>query len=44
MSLTDEMVKQLEKEIKEAQASLNYWLKTTSKKQFFKDLEELTTE
>lgn len=44
MSLTDEMVKQLEKEIKEAQAGLNYWLKTTSKKQFFKDLEELTTE
>ncbi|GEM_PF-636848 len=44
MSLTDEMVKQLEKEIKEAQAGLNYWLKTTSKKQFIKDLEELTTE
>ena len=44
MSLTDEMVKQLEKEIKEAQAGLNYWLKTSSKKQFIKDLEELTTE
>ena len=43
MSLTDEMVKQLAKEIKEAQKELNYWMKTTSKKQFLKDIEELTT-
>ena len=41
MSLTDEMVKQLEKEIKEAQTGLNYWLKTTPNIQFVKDLEEL---
>lgn len=44
MSLTDEMVKQLEKEIKEAQKDLDYWEKTTTKKQFIKDLEELMSE
>jgi len=42
MSLTAEMVKQLEGEIKEAQKELDYWTKTTPKKQFIKDLEELT--
>jgi DNA topoisomerase-2 len=42
LSLTDEMVKQLEKEIKEAQKELEYWEKTTTKKQFVKDLQELT--
>mgnify|MGYP000550227227 CR=1 FL=1 len=41
MSLTAEMVKQLEGEIKEAQKELDYWTKTTPKKQFIKDLEEL---
>jgi DNA gyrase/topoisomerase IV subunit A len=41
MSLTDEMVKQLEKEIKQAQADLDYWLSTTTKDQFLNDLEEL---
>lgn len=44
MSLTDEMVKQLQKEIKEAQKDLEYWEKTTTKKQFIKDLEELMSE
>lgn len=44
MSLTDEMVKQLLSEIKEAQKDLAYWEKTTPKKQFVKDLEELTSE
>ena len=41
MSLTDEMVKELEKEIKAAQKELTYWTKTTPKKQFVKDLDEL---
>lgn len=41
MSLTDEMVKELEKEIKAAQKELKYWTKTTPKKQFVKDLDEL---
>lgn len=41
MSLTVEMVKQLEKEIKDAQKELAYWSKTTSKDQFIKDLTEL---
>lgn len=41
MSLTAEMVKQLEGEIKEAQKELDYWTKTTPKKQFIKDLTEL---
>lgn len=44
MSLTDEMVKQLQKELVEAQKDLDYWVKTTPKKQFIKDLEELTSE
>lgn len=42
LSLTDEMVKQLEKEIKDAQKDLEQWAKTTTKKQFIKDLQELT--
>lgn len=41
MSLTDEMVKELEKEIKEAQKELKYWTKETPKTQFEKDLDEL---
>ena len=41
MSLTDEMVKELEKEIKAAQKELKYWTKTTPKKQFESDLETL---
>jgi hypothetical protein len=44
MSLTDEMVKQLEKELKDTQKELDYWMKTTPKKQFIKDLEELSSE
>lgn len=43
MSLTDEMVKQLEKEIKEANQELQYWKKTTPSVQFKDDLKELTT-
>lgn len=43
MSLTAEMVKQLEKEIKESQKELQYWCKTTPKEQFLDDLQELTT-
>ena len=39
MSLTDEMVKELAKEIKSTQAELNFWNKTTPKKQFESDLE-----
>lgn len=42
MSLTDEMVKQLEKEIKEARKQLEYWSTTTTKEQFLNDLQELT--
>ena len=38
MSLTDEMVKQLEKDIKEAHSNLKYWSKTTPKEQFINDL------
>ena len=41
MSLTDEMVKELEKEIKVAQKELKYWTKETPKTQFEKDLDEL---
>lgn len=44
LSLTAEMVKQLETEIKDAQTELAYWSKTTTKEQFLKDLTELTTE
>ena len=43
MSLTAEMVKQLEKEIKDAQKQLQFWSKTTTKEQFLSDLHELTT-
>jgi DNA topoisomerase-2 len=39
MSLTDEMVKELQREIKSAQAELKFWTKTTPKKQFESDLE-----
>lgn len=41
LSLTDEMVKDLAKEIKEAEKTLNFWKKTTPKKQFITDLEEI---
>lgn len=41
MSLTDEMVKELAKEIKEAERETKYWLKETPKSQFEKDLDEL---
>jgi DNA gyrase/topoisomerase IV subunit A len=43
MSLTDEMVKQLQKEIKEAKDELKYWKTTTSTEQFSNDLQELST-
>jgi len=43
MSLTAEMVKHLEGEIKDAQKELDYWSKTTPTKQFLKDLEELAS-
>jgi hypothetical protein len=39
MSLTDEMVKELQKEIKSAQSELKFWNKTTPAKQFESDLE-----
>jgi DNA topoisomerase-2 len=42
MSLTAEMVKLLEKEIKDAQKELQYWSKTTPKEQFLDDIQELT--
>lgn len=38
LSLTDEMVKQLEQEIKECQGRLEYWMGTTPKDQFLGDL------
>ena len=41
MSLTDEMVKSLEKEIKEAEKDLKFWLKETPKNQFLTDLAEI---
>lgn len=41
MSLTDEMVKELDKEIKEAEKQLKFWEKTTPKKQFESDLESI---
>lgn len=43
LSLTDEMVKHLENEIKDAQKSYKYWNTTTTKDQFINDLQELTT-
>lgn len=41
LSLTDEMVKELQKEITQAGKDLKYWNKTTPKKQFIEDLNEL---
>ena len=41
MSLTDEMVKDLAKEIKAAEKETKYWLKETPNSQFEKDLAEL---
>jgi|TARA_B110000977_G_scaffold188227_1_gene256229 DNA topoisomerase-2 len=41
MSLTDEMVKELSKEIKSAQAERKFWSKETPKNQFTTDLEGL---
>jgi DNA gyrase/topoisomerase IV subunit A len=41
LSLTSEMVKALEKEIKDALAELSFWKKTTTKDQFLNDLLEL---
>ena len=41
LSLTDEMVKQLEKEIEQAKKDYKYWSNTTPDKQFLNDLEEL---
>ncbi len=41
LSLTQEMVKALEKEIKEAEKDLKFWSKTTPAKQFTTDLDEL---
>jgi hypothetical protein len=42
LSLTDEMVKQLEKEIEQAKDDLKYWSNTTPDKQFLNDLEDLS--
>lgn len=39
MSLTDEMVKELAKEITKAEKDVRYWTATTPKKQFILDLE-----
>lgn len=41
MSLTEEMIKELEKQIKEAQKDLKFWQKTTPKDQFLSDLKGL---
>ena len=41
LSLTDEMVKELAKEIKQAEKELKFWIKETPKNQFVKDLKEL---
>lgn len=41
LSLTDEMVKQLEKEIKQASSDYKYWSSTTPDAQFIKDLDEV---
>jgi DNA gyrase/topoisomerase IV subunit A len=43
MSLTDEMVKQLDKECQDAEVQLMFWSKTTIKKQFLNDLNQLQT-
>lgn len=42
MSLTDEMVKQLQDEIKAAKVELKYWQTTTPTEQFSNDLQELS--
>lgn len=41
LSLTDEMVKQLEKEIQACKKDLEFWKKTTPDSQFAQDLEEI---
>lgn len=41
MSLTDELVKQLAKEIKEAEKDYKFWSKETPKNQFISDIAEL---
>jgi hypothetical protein len=41
MSLTDEMVQQLKKEITTARNNLKYWENTTGKEQFLGDLNDL---
>jgi DNA gyrase/topoisomerase IV subunit A len=41
LSLTDEMVKQLEKEIQDANKQYEYWSKTTANEQFMNDLAEI---
>lgn len=41
MSLTDEMVKELAKDIVKAEKDVRYWTATTPKKQFMLDLEEI---
>lgn len=41
MSLTQEMVKELEKEIRGSKKELKYWEKTTPKDQFVSDLDEV---
>ena len=41
MSLTDEMVRELTKEIKSAQAERTFWSKETPKKQFISDLDAI---
>lgn len=42
MSLTDEMVKQLQKEIQESNEKIRYWENTTTKEQFLDDLNEIS--
>ena len=41
LSLTDEMVKQLEQEIKDAKKEHKYWSTTTAEQQFINDLDEI---
>lgn len=41
LSLTDEMVKELAKQIKEVEKMIKYWKSTTPKEQFIGDLEEI---
>ena len=41
LSLTSEMIKELEKEIKEADKNYTYWNKTKPKEQFLNDLKEI---